>query len=37
MGTGRARLYNLVSLVFLALSLIVVILVITRLLGPAAI
>jgi hypothetical protein len=34
MGKGPSRIYNIVSLVFLALSALVVILVITRLMGP---
>jgi hypothetical protein len=35
MGKGNARIFNLISIVFLVLSLIVIILVVTRLLGPA--
>jgi hypothetical protein len=34
MGKGPSRVYNIVSIVFLALSALVVILVIMRLLGP---
>jgi uncharacterized membrane protein len=36
-GKRRNRIYNLISLVFLLLSLAVMLLVIVRLLGPAAI
>lgn len=35
MGKGRNRIYNLISLIFLALALVVVVLVIVGLLGPA--
>lgn len=35
MGKGKARIYNLISLVFLLLSLLVVVFVVVRLLGPA--
>jgi hypothetical protein len=35
MGTRKVRVYNLISLVFLLLSLLVVIFVVMRLLGPA--
>lgn len=33
MGQGKARIYNIVSLVFLLLTLLVVIFVVTKLLG----
>ncbi len=35
LGKGSSRIYNLVSIIFVVLSLIVIILVIARLLGPA--
>lgn len=35
MGQGRNRLYNLISLLFLLLALIVVLLVVARFLSPA--
>lgn len=34
MGRGPSRIYNIVSIVFVLLSLLVVILVIVRLMGP---
>jgi hypothetical protein len=35
MGKGNTRVYNIISIVFLLMSLLVVIFVITKLLGPA--
>ncbi len=35
MGKGKARIYNLISLVFLLLSLLMVVFVVLRLMGPA--
>jgi biopolymer transport protein ExbD len=34
MGTGKARIYNLISLIFVVLSLLVIIFVVAKLLGP---
>lgn len=36
MGSGKARIYNLISLVFLLLSVVAIIFVVMRLMGPAA-
>lgn len=36
MGSGKARIYNLISLVFLLLSVVAIVLVVSRLMGPAA-
>jgi hypothetical protein len=36
MGQGNARIFNIISIVFLLLSIVVIILVVMRLLGPAA-
>jgi hypothetical protein len=33
MGTGKARIYNIISLIFLLMSLLVVIFVVAKLLG----
>jgi hypothetical protein len=33
LGRGRARIYNLISLIFLVLTIIVIILVVSRLMG----
>jgi len=36
MGKGNARVFNIISIVFLVLSIVIIIVVVTRLLGPAA-
>ncbi len=35
MGTGKARIYNIISLIFLVMTLLVVIFVVAKLMGSA--